>query len=162
MEPAKCYLLPKGVDRLNPFLTVLEELVKGGPSLFAAVVTLNLLEVSPRSTHVPFLVGAAKTWLESYADDSDFWVDHRFRANPYHYYKPLYAGPPRLIDFYGPPLLVARHADVAAVWSDPERFSSEPALGPRPGGCARAWGRWSIPSPAGFWTGLPKMASHSR
>jgi pimeloyl-[acyl-carrier protein] synthase len=59
--------------------------------------------------------------------------DPAFRANPYPYYKPLYAGPPRLIDFYGPTLLVARHADVAAVWSDPERFSSEPALGPRPG-----------------------------
>jgi cytochrome P450 family 109 len=59
--------------------------------------------------------------------------DPTFRANPYPYYKPLYAGPPRLVDFYGPTLLVARHADVAAVWSDPERFSSEPAMGPRPG-----------------------------
>ena len=44
--------------------------------------------------------------------------DPAFRANPYPFYKPLYAGPPRLVDFYGPTLLVARHADVAAVWSD--------------------------------------------
>ncbi len=26
---------------------------------------------------MPFLVEAAKTWLGSYADDNDFWVDHR-------------------------------------------------------------------------------------
>jgi cytochrome P450 len=59
--------------------------------------------------------------------------DPAFRANPYPYYKPLYEGPPRLVDFYGPTLLVARHADVAAVWSDPERFSSQSPVSPRPG-----------------------------
>jgi pimeloyl-[acyl-carrier protein] synthase len=58
--------------------------------------------------------------------------DPAFRANPYPFYKPLYAGPPRLIDLYGPTLLVARHADVAAVWCDPVRFSSAQAPGPRP------------------------------
>ncbi len=58
--------------------------------------------------------------------------DPVFRANPYPFYKPLYAGPPRLVDFYGPTLLVARHADVAAVWCDAERFSSEQPPGPRP------------------------------
>ena len=75
-QPAKCYLLPKAVDRLDPFLPVLEKLVESGPSLFVAIVTLNLLEVSPRSAHLPFMVAAAKAWLESYPDDSDFWVDH--------------------------------------------------------------------------------------
>ena len=76
IQPAKCYLLPKGVDRLDSFLPVLEKLVESGPSLFVAVVTLNLVEVSPRSAHLPFVVAAAKTWLGSYPDDSDFWVDH--------------------------------------------------------------------------------------
>lgn len=75
-QPAKCYLLPKGIERLDPFLPVLEKLLKTGPSLFVAVVTLNLLEVSPRSTHLPFIVEAAKAWLGNYPDDSDFWVDH--------------------------------------------------------------------------------------
>jgi len=69
-------LLPKGVDRLDPFLPVLEKLVESGPSLFVALVTLNLLEVSPRSAHLSFTVVAAKVWLESYATDRDFWVDH--------------------------------------------------------------------------------------
>ncbi len=75
-QPAKCYLLPKGIDRLNPFLPVLEKLVESGPSLFVALVTLNLLEVSTSSAHLPFMVAAAKVWLESYPNDSDFWVDH--------------------------------------------------------------------------------------
>jgi len=58
-QPAKCYLLPKAIDRLDPFLPVLEKLVKSGPSLFIALLTLNLLEVSPRSTHLPFLIKSA-------------------------------------------------------------------------------------------------------
>lgn len=74
-QPTNCYLLPKGVDRLDPFLPVLTKLVESGPSLFVAVVTLNLLEVSPRSAHLAFILAAAKTWLESYRDDSHFWVD---------------------------------------------------------------------------------------
>jgi hypothetical protein len=69
-------LLLKVADRLDPLLPVLEKLVESGPSLFVAIVTLNLLEVSPRSTYLPFTVTAAKTWLENYADDKDFWVDH--------------------------------------------------------------------------------------
>lgn len=75
-QPAKCYLLQKGFERLAPFLPVLEKLVESGPSFFVAVVTLNLLEVSPKSAHLPFLIKAAMTWLRSYPDDSDFWVDY--------------------------------------------------------------------------------------
>lgn len=75
-QPTTCYVLPNGIDRLDSFLPVLEDLVERGPSLFVALVTLNLLEVSPRSAHLPFIVTAAKAWLRSYPDDSDFWVDH--------------------------------------------------------------------------------------
>jgi len=76
LQPAKCYLLPKAIDRLESFLPILEKLVVISPSLFVAVLTLNLLEVSPRSTHLPLLVKAFKTWLESYPDDSEFWIDY--------------------------------------------------------------------------------------
>jgi hypothetical protein len=69
-------LLLNAADRLDPLLPVLEKLVESGPSLFVAIVTLNLLEVSPRSAYLPFTVTAAKTWLENYPDDKDFWVDH--------------------------------------------------------------------------------------
>ena len=76
LQPAKCYLLPKGVDRLAPFLTVLEPLVRTGTSVFVAVVTLNLLEVSPRAGQLSFLVAGAQTWLSSHGDDSEFWIAH--------------------------------------------------------------------------------------
>ena len=75
-NPPNATCFQKRVDRLDPFLPVLEKLVESGPSLFVAIVTLNLLEVSPRSAHLPFMVTAAMTWLESYPNDSDFWVDH--------------------------------------------------------------------------------------
>ncbi len=75
-QPTQCYLLPKGIDRLAPFLLVLEKLVQSGPCLFVALVALNLLEVSPRPAHLPFMVAAAKTWVDSYQDDSRFWFDH--------------------------------------------------------------------------------------
>jgi hypothetical protein len=74
--PAECYLLPSGIDRLDAFLPVLEQLIEHGPSLFVALVTLNLLEVSPRTAHLPFLVTAAKAWLRGYPDHRDFWVDY--------------------------------------------------------------------------------------
>lgn len=76
LQPPKCYLLPKGVDRLDPFIPVLGQLVESGPSLFVALVALNLVEVSPRLAHLPFIVAAATAWLASYRDDNAFWIDH--------------------------------------------------------------------------------------
>lgn len=75
-QSPRCYLPTVCIDRLTPFLPVLEKLVENGPSLFVALVTLNLLEVSPRLTHLSFLVAATKAWLTSYPDDSEFWVAH--------------------------------------------------------------------------------------
>ncbi|NGZ96714.1 MAG: hypothetical protein CV089_11430 [Nitrospira sp. WS110] len=75
-QPIKCYLPPACIDRLAPFFPVLEKLIESGPSLFVALVTLNLLEVSPQSTHLSFLVAAATVWLSSYPDVSEFWVAH--------------------------------------------------------------------------------------
>ncbi|MDP1947074.1 MAG: ATP-binding protein [Nitrospirota bacterium] len=75
-QPPRCYLPPVCIDRLPPFIPVLEKLVESGPSLFLALVTLNLLEVSLRSTHLPFMVTAAKAWIRSYPQDTEFWVDY--------------------------------------------------------------------------------------
>ena len=74
--PTKCYLLPPGIDRLPPFLPVLEQLARSGPSLSVAVFVLNLLEVSPRPLHLPFVVAAAKAWVDSYPDDTLFWIGY--------------------------------------------------------------------------------------
>lgn len=75
-QPGNCYLPPEYIERLAPFLPVLEQLVESGPSHFVASVTLNVFEVSPRLAHLPVLVAAAKAWLGSYQDDSEFWVAH--------------------------------------------------------------------------------------
>jgi hypothetical protein len=75
-QPAKCYLSPKGIDRLDPFLPVLKELAESGPFLFMATTLLNLLEVSPRPTHLGLVCAAAKGWLVSRPDSWEFWIGH--------------------------------------------------------------------------------------
>lgn len=74
--PPSCYLLSKGIDRIDPFLPTVSSLAQGGPCLFVAMATLNLLEVSPRVTHLPILISVAKSWFEAFSDFSEFWVDH--------------------------------------------------------------------------------------
>ncbi|MBP7253988.1 MAG: hypothetical protein KBA75_10965 [Alphaproteobacteria bacterium] len=74
--PPSCYLFQKGIDKLDPFLPVLQELAADGPCLFLALVILNLVEVSPRAAHLPFVVASGKAWLTGYPDDSSFWIDH--------------------------------------------------------------------------------------
>jgi cytochrome P450 len=50
--------------------------------------------------------------------------DPAFRANPYPHYKPLLAGPPRILDLFGPTAMVSRYADVTAALRDHAHFSS--------------------------------------
>lgn len=50
--------------------------------------------------------------------------DENFRANPYPHYKPLFEGPPRIINMMQDMALVARYADVRAVLLDHANFSS--------------------------------------
>lgn len=71
----RCYLPPVCIDRLSPFLPVLEKLVESAPSLFVALLTLNLLEVSPKPAHLRFLITSTKVWMQSYSGDTTFWVD---------------------------------------------------------------------------------------
>ena len=75
-QPAKAYLLAPGIDRLMPFLPSLQTLAVEGTSQFVANVTLNLLEVSPRSPHIPFLLAAAGAWMAAFPNATDFWIDY--------------------------------------------------------------------------------------
>ena len=50
--------------------------------------------------------------------------DENFRANPYPHYRPLLAGPPRILDMGYKFALVARYADVRAILMDYATFSS--------------------------------------
>ena len=75
-QGTKCYLFAQGVERVKPFLPLLERLVKSAPSPFVALVLLNLLEVAPRPEHLALLVTAGKAWLATYPDFRPFWIDH--------------------------------------------------------------------------------------
>ncbi len=72
-----CYLRPEGIERVAPFLPILETLTKTGASIFVAHLTLNLLEVSMRTEHIPFLLAAVHEWLRHYSGDTKFWVEYR-------------------------------------------------------------------------------------
>ena len=50
--------------------------------------------------------------------------DENFRANPYPHYRPLLAGPPRIVDMGFKFALAARYADVRAILMDHATFSS--------------------------------------
>jgi hypothetical protein len=76
VQPTTAYLLPKGIDRLEPFLPLLERLTRDAPCLFIAIVTLNLIEVSPRTEHAFLLTGASTSWVSAFPDDKEFWIDY--------------------------------------------------------------------------------------
>ena len=75
-QGSKCYLFEKGVERVGPFLPILGKLVSKGPSLFVALILLNLLEVSPRAEQLGVLVEAGSALLEVYPEFRQLWIDH--------------------------------------------------------------------------------------
>ncbi|MGH9467573.1 MAG: hypothetical protein ACRD1Y_09475 [Terriglobales bacterium] len=75
VQPAKCYLTPVGIERIDPFLPTLKTLMDAGPSFFVAIVALNLFEVSPKPDHLPYVIDAAMAWQRAYPDSVPFWVD---------------------------------------------------------------------------------------
>jgi hypothetical protein len=75
-QPAKCYLPPNVIERIDPFLPLLQTLIEGGPSFFTALVALNLLEASPKPSHLRLIVRAAAIWLKAYPDSVPFWIDN--------------------------------------------------------------------------------------
>lgn len=75
-QGSKCYLFEKGVERVGPFLPVLDKLISKGASPFVALVLLNLLEVAPRAEQLDILVEAGSVWIEAYPDFRQLWIDH--------------------------------------------------------------------------------------
>ena len=76
----RCYLLPKGIDRIDPFLPLLARLIASGSVPFTALLSMSLLEVSPRGAHLPFLLDSATVWLRRQPTNTEFWIDHGFGA----------------------------------------------------------------------------------
>lgn len=76
----RCYLLPKGIDRVDPFFPLLARLIANGSVPFTALLSMSLLEVSPRDAHLPFLLDSAAVWLRRQPTNTEFWIDHGFGA----------------------------------------------------------------------------------
>ena len=75
-RPTAAYLRAEQIERLTPFLPVLERCAVEGTTHFVAIVALNLLEVSPRPSHLSFLLAAASSWLAAFPESTDFWTGH--------------------------------------------------------------------------------------
>jgi hypothetical protein len=67
------YLPPAVFDRVDPFLPVLRPMLPGGPTVFVARCTMNLLLVAPRSRHVGFLLDAVEAWFGR-TTSSELWI----------------------------------------------------------------------------------------
>lgn len=72
---SRCYLLPKGIDRVDPFLLKLRELIESGPVPFSATLLMNLLEVSPAPRHASFFISSALTWLGRQPANTELWIE---------------------------------------------------------------------------------------
>ena len=72
---AKCYLLPKGIDRVEHFFPQLTQLIEEGPVPFTGLLTMSLLEVSRRPAHATFFLNSALTWLRRQPDNVPLWVN---------------------------------------------------------------------------------------
>ncbi len=70
IPPSSCYMLAPGIPRTDPFLPVLERLIAKGPNGFVAGLALDLVEVSPRPEHLPFMFAASDAWLTAHGRES--------------------------------------------------------------------------------------------
>ena len=131
LEPAKCYLHPKGVERMGPFLPLLEEVAETGTFVFVTIALLNLLEVAPQPSHLPLIVAASGVWLMTHPDDRVFWIDHAFGRRLCSIISTILANDP--IPFAsGQPLRLEIDALLTALVriGVPEAFRLEEALSP--------------------------------
>ncbi len=75
-SPPKCYLNPKGIEMIDVFLPIMQNLVESASCIFVATLTLNILEVSPHPRHLPFLIAVANAWHKIYPNNVNFWVEY--------------------------------------------------------------------------------------
>jgi len=76
LRNVEAYLMPKGLERVEPFLGQLESLIEDGPVPLTSLLTTNLLEVAPNPSHLGFFLSAALTWLKRQPDNARLWIDH--------------------------------------------------------------------------------------
>ena len=78
LTPTKCYLLPTAIPRITPLLAPLLTLALDCCSPRIGAVALNLVEVSPSSEHLSFLIALGTAWISTYPNDVQFWGEFQF------------------------------------------------------------------------------------
>jgi hypothetical protein len=71
----KSYLVAAVFERVDPLLDVLRPILRGGPTSFIALCTMNTLRVAPRARHLDFLLFAVETWLGRLPTDTGMWIE---------------------------------------------------------------------------------------
>lgn len=72
---SKCYLLPKGIERVDPFFPKLAELIQSGPVPFTSMLLMNLFEVAPAPRHAIFFASSALVWLGRQPANTEVWIE---------------------------------------------------------------------------------------
>jgi hypothetical protein len=75
-SPATCYLTKAAIGKMDPFLPMLSTLVTTTPHVLVAVETMNLLELAPKPSQLPFAVAAGAAWSANRPTDTAFWLDY--------------------------------------------------------------------------------------
>lgn len=73
----QCYLNLIGIDKLDDFIPTLKRIVTAGPSSFIALLTLSLMEVSPRQQHLQFILEVSNQWANTFPNSDSFWVEQQ-------------------------------------------------------------------------------------
>jgi len=69
------YLVTGVFERVDPLLETLRPMMRGGPTAFVALCTMNSLSVEPTARHLDFLLFAVEVWLDATAGDPSMWHD---------------------------------------------------------------------------------------
>ncbi|MGX9857367.1 hypothetical protein ACR03S_18340 (plasmid) [Limimaricola variabilis] len=69
----RTYLVPAVFDRVDPLFEAVRPMMRGGPTAFIALCTMNTLNVAPTARHLDFLLFAVETWLKVENGDRAMW-----------------------------------------------------------------------------------------
>ncbi len=73
-QGTRSYLVPAVAYRLDPLLEPMRPLQAGGPTVFVALCTMNMLLVAPRARHLDFILAAVEAWFERLPSGAGIWI----------------------------------------------------------------------------------------